>query len=267
MTGLRRLGPWLALAVLLLALLGPSFAQDPLGAAADGRVLEGPSPAHWLGTDQFGRDLLARVAHGARLSLGIAGLAIAIALLVGSLLGLVAGGRTGVVATLCSRGIDLALSLPRAVLLLVLVAATGTLGPVTLGAILGLTGWPAIARLTRGEAARLRHAPFVLASHALGATPRRQLLAHILPGTLPAALIAATLGVADVLLLEAGLSFLGIGIQPPTPTWGNMILEAQAYLATAPRLLLIPACALVTATAAATLLGDALRARLSPHGT
>ena len=180
-------------------------------------------------------------------------------------LGLLAGGRDGLGARLCSRAIDLALSLPRVVVLLVLVAATGTLGPLALAAVLGLTGWPAIARLTRGEAERLRHAPYVLAARTLGASPRRQLLAHVLPGTLPAALIAATLGVADVLLLEAGLSYLGIGVQPPTPTWGNMILEAQGHLATAPRLLLIPALALVTATAAATLLGDALRARLSPH--
>lgn len=265
MTRARPLGIALALVIVMLAVLGPLLTADPLTATVDGLVLQGPTAHHWLGTDQFGRDVLARLAHGARLSLGIAGLAIGIALVIGSFLGLLAGGRDGLGARLCSRAIDLALSLPRVVVLLVLVAATGTLGPLALAAVLGLTGWPAIARLTRGEAERLRHAPYVLAARTLGASPRRQLLAHVLPGTLPAALIAATLGVADVLLLEAGLSYLGIGVQPPTPTWGNMILEAQGHLATAPRLLLIPALALVTATAAATLLGDALRARLSPH--
>lgn len=245
-----------------LALIGPLVAGDPYAAGLDGARLSAPSWQHLLGTDQFGRDVLARVAHGARLSLGIAALAIGIAALLGLLLGVVAGGTHGPVAAILSRVIDLALALPRVVVLLVLVAVLGALGPVGLGLVLGVTGWPTIARLTRGEALSIRHAPYVTAARALGATPFRRLLREVLPGTLPPVLVATTLGVADVLLLEAGLSFLGIGIRPPTPTWGGMLLEAQPYLAPAPWLLLAPAAALVLATAAATLGGDALRSRL-----
>jgi peptide/nickel transport system permease protein len=260
----RRLGLLFAALIIALAAIGPWLLPDPISAGSDGLRLTPPSLHHWLGTDPFGRDVLARLAHGARLSLAVASLAIGLALAVGIALGVAAGGLGGSAARWLSRGIDLVLTLPRIVLLLVLVAVTGPLGPVALGAVLGLTGWPAIARLTRGEAQRLRHAPHVLAATAIGATTTRRLWGDIFPGTLGPALVAATLGVADVLLLEAGLSFLGIGIQPPTPTWGGMILEAQPYLATAPWLLLAPGAALVTATAAATLLGEALRARLQP---
>jgi peptide/nickel transport system permease protein len=220
---------------------------------------------HWLGTDPYGRDVLARLALGARLSLLVAVIATALAGVLGVTLGVIAGGRRGFAAQSVSRLIDLALALPRVVVVLVLVTVTGPLGPLLLGVVLGATGWPAIARLARGEALRVSHAGYVTAAAALGATPWRQLWREILPGTLSAALVAITLGVADVLLLEAGLSFLGIGIRPPTPTWGGMILDAQSYLASAPWLLLAPAAALVTATAAATLLGDALRSRLHPH--
>lgn len=257
------MGLALAAAVTLLALVGPLLAPNAIDALGD--PLTAPSRAHWLGTDPFGRDVLARLALGARLSLLVAILAIGIAGTIGVALGILAGGRAGWLSTGLSRMIDLALALPRVVLLLVLVTVTGRLGPLFLGLVLGLTGWPAIARLARGEALRLSHASHVHAATALGAAPMRVLWHEILPGTLPAALVALTLGVADVLLLEAGLSFLGIGLRPPAPTWGGMILEAQSYLSSAPWLLLAPAAALVAATAAATLLGDALRARLQPH--
>lgn len=258
----RHLAIGLMVVLAILTIVAPWLAGDPYAAGLDGARLTAPSWHHLLGTDQFGRDVLARLGHGAQLSLGIAAMAIGLAALLGLLFGVVAGGTHGPVAAVLSRVIDLALALPRVVVLLVLVAVLGALGPVGLGLVLGATGWPAIARLTRGEALMLRHAPFVTAARALGATPLRRLLREILPGTLPPVMVAATLGVADVLLLEAGLSFLGIGIRPPTPTWGGMLLEAQPYLASAPWLLLAPAAALVIATAAATLAGDALRARM-----
>ncbi|HET9066368.1 MAG TPA: ABC transporter permease [Gemmatimonadales bacterium] len=257
----RHLAIGLVTMLALLAVIGPLVTGDPYAAGLDGARLSAPSWQHLLGTDQFGRDVLARLGHGARLSLGIATIAIGIAACLGLLLGVVAGGTHGPVAAILSRGIDLALALPRVVVLLVLVAVLGTLGPIGLGLILGATGWPTIARLTRGEAQAIRHAPHVTAARALGATPFRRLMREVLPGTLPPVMVAATLGVADVLLLEAGLSFLGIGIRPPTPTWGGMLLEAQPYLASAPWLLLAPAVALITATAAATIGGDVLRSR------
>ena len=263
MRGARWAGVILATAVALLAVVGPLFAPSAIDALGD--PMSAPSAAHWFGTDPFGRDVFARLVHGARLSLLVGGVAILIAGLIGVGLGVVAGGRTGPVSQGLSRVIDLALALPRVVVLLVLVAVTGPLGPVSLAVVLGATGWPAIARLARGEALQLAHAQHVRAAAALGASPARVLWREILPGTLPPALVALTLGVADVLLLEAGLSFLGIGIRPPAPTWGGMILESQSYLSSAPWLLLAPSAALVAATAAATLLGDALRTRLQPH--
>lgn len=263
MTTEQRFGAACGIAVLALAVLGPLVSGDPLAQPDPiAGALLSPSAAHWLGTDQFSRDVFARLAHGARTSLSIALVAVVIAALLGSGIGLIAGGARGLGAKFASRVIDLALALPRVVVLLVLVAAIGVLPPLALGAVLGLTGWPAMARLVRGEALRLRHAGFVTAAEALGAAPSRVLLHEILPGTLPPALIAATLGLADVLLLEAGLSFLGVGVRPPAPTWGSMILEARPHLGTAPWLLLAPGAALVVATAAATLLGDALRDRL-----
>ena len=260
-----RLGTVLALLVVALAILGPLVAADP-AAQPDplGQRLLAPSFAHWLGTDQFSRDVFSRLAHGARLSLMIAAIAMGTATALGVLLGVLAGGLGGMPGRLVSRAVDLALALPRVVVLLVVVATLGRVGPVELALVLGLTGWPSIARLVRGEALRLREATHVQAARALGATPARVLLREILPGTLPPALVAATLGVADVVLLEAGLGFLGIGVPPQLPTWGSMILQAQRHLAEAPWMLLAPGVALVVTTAAATLLGDRLRARLAP---
>lgn len=258
----NRLGIALAMLVILLAVAGPLLGGDPTAPVEDGIALAPPSGAHWLGTDSFGRDEFARLAHGARLSLTVAAVAVVMAAIIGVVLGLLAGGLGGRSGRLFSWLIDLALALPRVVVLLVLVATTGRLGPAALGIVLGLTGWPAIARLVRGEARRLKEAEFVAAARALGATTMRRLFREILPGTLPPALVAATLGVADVLLLEAGLAYLGIGIRPPTPTWGGMILDAQSQLHNAPWLLLAPGLALVAATAAATLLGDTIRQRL-----
>ncbi len=266
MTSLARpLGLALALGLVALALIGPWVAPDPL-AQPDllGAALLPPSTAHWLGTDQFSRDVFARLASGARASLAIAVTAVLLATLLGTGIGLLAGGTRGATSATLRRGIDLALGLPRIVILLVLLAALGTLTPFSLAVVLGLTGWPAIARLVRGETLRLREAGHVEAARALGATPLRILRQEILPGAVAPALVAATLALGDALLLEAGLSFIGLGIRPPAPTWGGMILEAREHIGRAPWLLLAPGTALVSATIAATLLGDALRHRLLP---
>lgn len=264
MSGRMKTGLALLAALLLLAIAGPWIAPDP-NAQPDplnGALLL-PSAAHWLGTDALSRDLFARLAWGARSSLAIAGVAVVVAAGLGSLVGLLAAGD-GALAAACRRLVDLGLALPRLVVLLVLLATVGRLPPLLFGAVVGATGWAAIARLVRGEALRLRHETYVTAARALGEAPWRIALRHIFPGTLPPVLVASTLGVADAILLEAGLSFIGLGVPAPRPTWGGMVFDAYGYLAAAPWLLFVPAAALVAATSAATLLGDALRSSLQP---
>ncbi|MEI2720574.1 MAG: ABC transporter permease [Gemmatimonadales bacterium] len=265
MRGRPRLGLALLAALLVLAIFVPFVAQDPnlQPALADG-TLASPSAAHWLGTDQFSRDVFARLAHGARASLTVATIAVTVAAVLGMVLGVIAGVAGPVVGGVLRRVIDIGLALPRVVVLLVLLAAVGTLPLPLFALVLGLTGWPPLARLVRGETLRLRQAPFVDAARALGATPQRIAWRELLPGALPPLLVAAALGTADAILLEAGLSLLGLGMQPPAATWGGMLLEARDYLGAAPWLLLAPGTALVLATATATLLGDALRRSLNP---
>jgi|CXWL01.1.fsa_nt_gi ABC-type dipeptide/oligopeptide/nickel transport system permease subunit len=265
MTRPLRLGLVLFSALMLLALVGPLVAPDPnlQPDLVHGKLLA-PSTASWLGTDQYSRDAFARLAHGARASLTVAAIAVSVAALLGMLIGLAAGVAGPLLGGVLRRVIDIALALPRVVVLLVLLATAGTLPLPLFALVLGLTGWPALARLVRGETLRLSRMPFVDAAKALGASPGRIALREILPGAVPPLLVAATLGTADAILLEAGLSFLGLGMQPPASTWGGMLLEARDYLGTAPWLLLAPGIALVLATATATLLGDALRRSLNP---
>ena len=257
-----RWGILLLALLVLLATVGAALGPDPRlqPDLVNGIVLQPPSAASWLGTDQFSRDVFARLAHGARTSLSIGFLAVLTAATLGTLLGLLAGGIQGAPGKALSYTIDLSLALPRVVVLLVVAAAVGALSPVSLGLLLGLTGWPSVARLVRGETLRLAKSQFVLASRALGATRWRILSRDILPGAAAPVSVAAALGLADAMVLEAGLSFLGLGVRPPAPSWGGMIFEAREHLATAPWLLLAPAGALVTATFAAILIGDALRA-------
>ena len=265
MTWQRRSGLALLAVLLVLAVAGPVVApdwqsmSDPLT-----RALLPPSSAHWLGTDQLARDVFARLAYGARISLTVATIAVAVAALIGTTIGLAAGTAHGWAERALQRLINLGLALPRIIVLLVVLAAVGLLSAPVLGVILGATGWPAVARLVRGETLRLRQAPFVAAAHALGAPPARIVWREILPGTLPAVLVATTLGLADAILLEAGLSFIGVGVRPPIPSWGGMILDAREQLASAPWLMIAPCLALGLATSAATLLGEALRRSLQP---
>ncbi len=265
MTRPLRAGLALLTALMLLALVGPLIAPDPnVQPALGGGSLVAPSAANWLGTDQNSRDVFSRLAHGTRASLIVAAIAVSVAAVFGLLIGLLAGMAGPLLGGALRRAIDIGLALPRVVVLLVLLAMAGTLPLPLFALVLGLTGWPPLARLVRGETLRLRHAPFVEAARALGADPRRIALRDILPGAIPPLLVASTLGTADAILLEAGLSFLGLGMQPPAPSWGGMLLEARDYLSTAPWLWLAPGLALVLATATATLLGDALRRSLNP---
>jgi len=247
-------------AIITLAVVGPMLATDP---NVQPDLLRGtllpPSTTNWLGTDQYSRDVLARLAWGARTSLIVAMIAVSVATTIGIAIGLAAGRPDGWVAALLRRAIDVTLAVPRVLVLLILLAALGTLPIPVFALLLGLVGWAGIARLVRGESLRLRNAQYVVASRALGATPARVLWREILPGTLGAVQVAATLSLADVILLEAGLSFLGMGVRPPAPSWGGMLIESQPYLGSAPWLIMPPIVALIAATSAATLIGASLR--------
>lgn len=221
---------------------------------------------HVLGTDRFGRDLFVRMMLAGRLSMlvGIAGSVLAA--LLGTLLGAAAGWRGGLVDRVVTGIADVLLSLPRLILLLV-GAALWPPGLVTIVVVLVATGWMGIARLIRTEVISVRQRPFVPAATALGATSRRVLFRHVLPNAIGPAIVATTLGVGNAILLESGLSFLGLGIQPPAPSWGNMIAGGRDLLVVAPWVALAPGLALVLTVLATTLLGDALRDRLSREGS
>lgn len=230
--------------------LVPPFARDAHGGW------------HLLGTDRFGRDILVRMMLAGRLSLLVGVVGSLVAGVLGTLLGALAGWREGVVDRAVTAAADVLLALPRLVLLLVGVALWRP-GVATIVSVLVLTGWMGIARLVRTEVIAVRHRPYVPAATALGATSSRVLFRHVLPNAIGPALVATTLGVGNAILLESGLSFLGLGIQPPAPSWGNMIAGGRDLLVVAPWVALAPGIALVVTVFATTMLGDAWRDRLA----
>lgn len=217
---------------------------------------------HLLGTDRFGRDLFTRMMLAGRLSMLVGVLGAGLAGVIGTLLGALAGWAGGLVDRLLMALADLLLALPRLVLLLVGVALWSP-GVETMLVVLAITGWMGIARLVRAEVITVRARPYVPAALALGATPARLLLRHVLPNAIGPAVVATTLGVGNAILLESGLSFLGLGIQPPAPSWGNMIAGGRDLLVVAPWVALVPGVALVLTVLATSLLGDAWRDRLA----
>ena len=253
--------------LLLLAGLGaPVVARhDPLQIDLI-HQLQPPSAAHWLGTDIQGRDVWARLVFGARISLSVGIVSQAIALTLGLTLGLVAGYYGRWVDELVMRLADVTLAFPTLLLLIAMVAA---LQP-SLGVVfftIGVVGWAGMARLVRGQVLVVRQLEFVQASRALGARDVRVMLRHVLPAVIAPVVIAATLGVAGAIMAESSLSFLGLGVQPPTPSWGSMIADGRdlSQLRHAPWTSLAPGLAIGAAVLGFNLFGDALRDALDPR--
>ena len=215
---------------------------------------------HPLGTDRLGRDVWARLVHGARISLGVGALAILISTALGIGVGTIAGVWRGGIRTTLLGVTDFALAIPRVVLLLLL-AALWRPSALLVVLVLGLTGWMSVARLVYAESRALMARPFVDGALALGAAKRRVLTRHIVPNALTPALVAAALGFGNAIMLEAGLSFLGIGVQPPAASWGSMIASGRDTLVNAPWVAIAPGAALVLVVVASTLLGDAVQDR------
>lgn len=219
---------------------------------------------HLLGTDRLGRDVWSRLLFGARISLGVGVLSVLLSVVIGLAVGAAAGFWEGALGTALLGLTDFALALPRVVLLLLLAALWQPSAGLVI-VVLGLTGWMPIARLVNGEVRALGARPFVESAFALGARDARVLLRHILPNALTPVIVAAALGVGNAILLEAGLSFLGLGVQPPAPSWGSMIASGRDTLVNAPWVAAAPGIALVLVVVACTLLGDAVRDALDPE--
>lgn len=265
-----------AFALLLLILLAAGATVVPMVSADDPRAMrdvvaqrflpplatDGQGVFHLLGTDRFGRDIFARTMLAARISLVIGLLGSLLAGAVGIAVGALSAWRGGVIDRLFMGAADALLAIPRLILLLV-GAALWRPGTLTVVAVLVATGWMAVARLVRAEVLGIRARPFVEAAAALGAGPSRILWRHVLPNALGSATVAITLGVGGAILLESGLSFLGLGVQPPQPSWGNMIADGRDAIVIAPWVALAPGLALIATVVASTLLGDALRDRLA----
>ena len=260
-----RTGALLLLIVAVAAVIGPWLLPDPL---AQPDILGGSLPpglGHPFGTDQLSRDVLARVVTGARISLGVALLAVALSVTLGAAVGVVSGYWGGAIDAVLMRLVDGALAIPRLFILLLVLAVWERVPVLALILIIGATGWFATSRLVRGEVLRIREEAYVRAAEALGARRRRIIFRHLLPNALGPLLVAATLGVGDVILLEAGLSFLGLGIQPPTPSWGGMILDSREVMVSAPWAGIFPGLAIVITVLSANLFGDALRDAVDPR--
>lgn len=254
-----RLGLVLLLLLILIAVFAPLILQDPRAQPdiAFG-TLRPPSLAHPLGTDHDSRDVLSRLASGGRVSLGVAMGAVALSVTLGALVGLVAGYAGGTVDAALMRLVDAALAVPRLFMLLIIVAIMDRIPIAVLVLTIGATGWFGTSRLVRAEVLRLRAMDFVRGAEALGASRRRIVLRHLLPNVAGPLTAATTLAVGDVILLEAGLSFLGLGVRPPTPSWGGMIFDAKGYLVTAPWTSLAPGVAILITVLAVNLIGEAL---------
>ena len=256
-------GAAIVLIMFVFAMAAPLLGRDP-GAIDIALRLQPPSWAAPLGTDDLGRDVLTRILYGARISLLVGFVAVGIATAIGIVLGAVAGYYGRWVDVLLMRFVDIMLCFPTFFLILAVIAF---LDPSiwNIMIIIGLTGWMGVARLVRAEFLSLRERDFVVAARAIGAGDARIIFRHILPNALSPVLVSATLGVAGAILTESALSFLGIGVQPPTPSWGNMLITGKQTLGTAWWMSVFPGLAILITVLGYNLLGEGIRDALDPR--
>lgn len=271
MTALRRLlrnlgatfGLFVVLTLIFLAVAAPVVAGYDPGKANLAAALQGPSAKHWLGTDELGRDLWSRMVYGSRISLRIAVVSVAIASFLGVALGAAVGFAGGWADKLTMRLIDALLSFPRILVAIIFVAVLGP-GVSSLEWAIGLSTVPNFAQLARSAVLVEREKEYVLSARALGATESRVLIRHIIPNTVGPLLVQVTLNVAAAVLVASGLSFLGLGLQPPTPEWGAMVATGRSYLDSNPHMVVVPGMAIFATVLSVNLLGDGLAEALDP---
>ncbi len=255
------------LAIILLLVFCAIFAEviSPYNPTAQdlAHMFETPSSAHWLGTDEFGRDILSRLIYGARVSLQVGFVAVGIALVLGGFLGAVSGYYGGRLDNAIMRVMDVLLSIPQTLLAIAIVAA---LGPSLMNLMIavGISAVPTYARIVRGSVLSIRNMEFIEAARAVGSPDLRIILKHIIPNSMAPIIVQSTLGVASAILNAAGLSFIGLGIQPPNPEWGAMLSGGRQYIRDFPHMTLYPGLAIMFTILALNFLGDGLRDALDP---
>lgn len=258
------IGLLIVLAFLLIALLAPILAPSRAETQSLVNALKPPSHTYLLGTDEFGRCVLSRVIYGARVSLRIALLGSAIAIGIGIFLGAIAGYRGGIADYVIQALVDISWAFPTILLALAIMFILGP-GLQSIMIAVGLVYWGSYARLTRGQFLALREMEYVEAAHAIGAGGFRIVTRHLLPNSLAPLIVQASLGIGQIILIEAALSFLGLGAQPPTPSWGAMLSNGRMYLMTAWWLTVFPGVAIMIVVLGFNLLGDGLRDALDPR--
>lgn len=257
-------GLWLTLAVIVAAVAAPLLSPyDPTQMFRDARLAP-PGPAHWFGTDELGRDLLSRILYGARVSVQVGLISVGIGAAGGSVLGLISGYYRGIVDMLVSRFMDILFAFPSILLAMAVVAVLGPSLTNTMVAI-GIVYIPIFTRVVRAAVLAVRELEYVEAARALGLREARILLAHVLPNSVAPLLVQASLALSGAILTEAALSFLGLGVQPPTPSWGSMLSASRRYMELGYWTALFPALATMVTVLGFNLLGDGLRDVLDPR--
>jgi len=257
-------GGGVVLALFIVSLLAPLISPYDPSVINAMKVLSPPSWQHWFGTDELGRDVLSRVLYGSRVSLKVGFVAVGIAVSIGTVVGLVSGYYSGLVDATLMRMVDIMLCFPAFFLILAIITF---LEPSIwyIMMVIGLTGWMGVARLVRAETLSIREMDYILAARCIGCSNTRIIFRHIFPNAVSPVLVSATLGIAGAILTESALSFLGIGVQPPTPSWGNILTSGKDYIEFAWWLSLFPGMAILVTVLAYNLLGEGIRDALDPR--